>query len=395
MKICIFRHPESIHCRKWAISLAKEGFEIEIVYFEGDLDTWEPLPKYPDLEKAGVNVKMLKIRKTNINMLRRVEKHIARLPFLNPYHISQIKHFKKYLKETKPDILHSFGFDYYGFWGAKTNFSPHLATVLGSDISESKMGVSKRKRVMIASKTDAVHLHDKYGHERLVQLDAKPSKVYIHQWGVDCSFYNPKLRSKEIRKKVIGSSQYLITCVRNLYPTYSLAIFLKAAQKILEKHPQSHFLLIGKGPQKKELEDYAAELEIKNKVTFTGGLPSEKVADLLASSDIVVDTYQADNGGGGIGIGVLEAMACGVPPVIVANPWVESMIKEHGIGRKYKGGDASDLALKVITLLNDPLKKSIGKKCRETVLTHYNWQNSVRFIENAYHELKNNNDDSG
>ena len=388
MKICIFRHPETIHCRKWAISLAKEGFEIEIVYFEGDLDAWDSLPNFPDLEKAGVSVKMLKIRKTNINLLRRIEKHAARLPFFNPYHKLQIKEFKKYLKETNPDILHSFGFDYYGFWGTKTNFSPHLATVLGSDISEPNMSISKKKRVMVAAKANAVHLHDKYGYDRLLQLNAKPTKAYIHQWGVDSSFYNPKLRSEEIRKEIMGNSQFLITCVRNLSPIYNLNIFLKSAQRILKSHPQSHFLLIGKGSQKNELEKYAVDLGIKNQVTFTGGVSSEKVATLLACSDIVVDTYQAENGGGGIGMGVLEAMASGVPPIIVSNPWIDTMMKKHRIGHKYIGGDALDLASKLVTLLDNPQRKTLGKKCREVVLEHYNWQNSIKYIKNIYQELK-------
>jgi glycosyltransferase involved in cell wall biosynthesis len=387
MKICIFRHPETIHVRKWAVSLAEEGFEVSIAYFEGDLDAWEPLPVFSDLEKAGVKVEMLKIRKTKIGILRKIEKRLIRLPFLNPYSNFQTKAFKDYLKRTNPDILHSFGFDYYGFWGVRTGFSPHLATVLGSDISEPEMSYSKKNRIITAANADCIHLHDKYGQKRLLQLGAKPTNFHIHQWGVDTHFYNPKFRSEKIRKEFLGDSKFLITCIRNLRPLYNLHIFLRAAHKILESHPQIHFLLVGKGSQRKELENLVMELGIENQVTFTGGVSSKEVATFLACSDVVVDTYQAKHGGGGIGMGILEAMASGVPPVTVSNPWIDNLMTKYEFGYRYKGGDVSDLVSKLIRLLENPQRKVLGKKCREVVLENYDWQNSINQIKNLYDEL--------
>jgi len=387
MKICIFRHPETIHCRKWAVSLAEAGFEVNVVYFEGDFDSWEPLPVFSDLENAGVKVEMLEIRKTNINILRKIEKRLIRLPFLNPYHNLQIKIFNEYLKRTSPDILHSFGFDYYGFWGVKTGFSPHLATVLGSDISEPKMSSSKKKRIITAAKADCIHLHDRYGQKRLLQLNAKPSKSFFHQWGVDTNLYNPKSRVENIRKKVLGDGKFLVTCVRNLRPLYNLHIFLRAAHKILETHSNVRFLLIGQGPQRKELENLVMELGIEKQVIFTGGIDSKGVAIFLACSDAIVDTYQAKHGGGGLGMALLEAMASGVPPVIVSNPWIKDLMTKYEFGYRYKGGDVSDLVSKLIKLLDNPKRKALGKKCREVVLENYDWQNSMVQIKNIYNEL--------
>jgi len=388
MKICIFRHPETIHVRKWAVSLSEAGFEVNLVYFEGDLDTWNLLPIFPDLEDAGVKVEMLKIRKMRIAFLQKIEKRLVRLPFFNPYINIQTKAFKCYLKRTKPDILHSFGFDYYGFWGVRTGFSPHIATVLGSDISEPEMNSSKKNRVIMAANADCIHLHDKYGQKRLLELGAKPAKVHIHQWGVDTNFYNPKFRLENIRKEIIGDSKFLITCVRNLRPLYNLHAFVNAASKILKLHPKTHFLLVGEGSQRKELENLVKKLRIESQVTFTGGVSSKEVAIFLACSDIVVDTYQAKHGGGGIGMGLLEAMASGVPPVTVSNPWIDNLMTKYDLSHSYKGGDVTDLVSKVVMLLEDPKRKALGKKCREVVFENYNWQKSIDHIKNLYDELK-------
>lgn len=387
MKICVFRHPETIHVRKWAISLAEAGFKVNLVYFEGDLDSWEPLPVFSDLEKAGVNVEMLEIRKSKRLFFKKIEKRLVRLPFFNPYYNHKINIFKNYLKRTQPDILHSFGFDYYGFWGSKADFSPHIATVLGSDISESKMTTSKKKRIITAANADCIHLHDKYGQKRILELGANPRKVHIHQWGVDTKFYNPNFKSEKVRKTIIGDNKFLITCIRNLNPLYNLPIFLNAAHKILQSHPKTHFLLVGEGEQRKELENLAIGLGIETQVTFTGGVSSKRVATFLACSDIVVDTYQTKHGGGGIGMGLLEAMASGVPPVTVSNPWIDDFMTTHNVGHKYKGGDVSDLVSKLVKLLDDHRRKILGEKCREVVLKHYNWQDSINKIKVLYNEL--------
>lgn len=387
MRICILRHPATVHCRRWAVAFASREHTVQVAYFEGDLDTWEPLPPFPDLEEAGVTVEMLPIRRTGSVLARKVERQLVKLPFLNPYNAVRVAALRGFLERMQPDVLHSLGLDYYGYWGARSGFRAHLATALGSDIAEPGMGRAQRRRLAVACGASCVHLHDNLGRQRLAELGCDPRRIHLHQWGVDTDSFNPRLRSERLRGQLLGDGELLVTCVRNLRPLYDLPTLLRAAPAVLAKLPQTRFLLVGEGPQRRELAALAGELGIEEQIQFAGGVDYSMVAQLLACSDAVVDTLHGRLGGGGLGMALLEAMASAVPPVIAAGPWADGVVVEGKTGYQFRGGDANDLARKLLALLRNPKRQTLGQRCREMVLQCFDWAQSVTEIETLYGEL--------
>lgn len=381
MRICILRHPSTIHCRRWAVAFANRGHDVQIVYFEGDLDTWGPLPVFSDLDAAGVNVEMLTIRRTQKRMTRNVERQLMKFPFLNPYDEIRVAALKEYLGRARPDVMYSLGLDYYGYWGARSEFAPHLAAALGSDIANPEMGSAQRKRLAIACGATCIHLHDDYGHKRLAELGCEPQQVHLNQWGVDTDHFNPSLRSDKIREQLLGDGDFLITCIRNLKSLYDLPTLLRAVPAVLAELPGTRFLLIGEGAERSKLTAIATELGIRQQVTFAGDVEHDKVAQLLACSDVMVDAIHSRPGGGGLGMALLEAMSSGVPLVIAAKPWAKGVVIEGETGYQFQGGDASDMAAKMLTLLKNPERLAIGQRCREMALQRFNWEQTVTEIE--------------
>ncbi len=239
----------------------------------------------------------------------------------------------------------------------------------------------------IACGASCIHLHDEYGRQRLAELGCEPQRVHLHQWGVDAESFNPRLRSDKMREQLLGDGKLLVTCVRNLRPLYDLPTLLRAVPAVLAELPQSRFLLVGEGLQRRELEALAVDLGIQEQVTFAGGVDRDMVAQLLACSDAVVDTIHSRPGGGGLGMALLEAMASGAPPVIAAKPWADGVVVEGETGYQFHGGDAADLTEKLLTLLRNPERRALGQRCREMVLRRFNWEQSVTEIESLYREL--------
>jgi glycosyltransferase involved in cell wall biosynthesis len=75
----------------------------------------------------------------------------------------------------------------------------------------------------------------------------------------------------------------------------------------------AELLVIGDGPHRTALERQTAELGLSSNVTFTGQIEHTKLEDQLVRSQAFVFTGLREFGGGV----VLEAMANGLPPIVV------------------------------------------------------------------------------
>ncbi len=100
--------------------------------------------------------------------------------------------------------------------------------------------------------------------------------------------------------------------VGRLVPLKGVDLVLEAAAPLL-RAGQASLLLIGDGPQRSRLVDLATRLGASAQVEFAGHLPHDAVAARLAEAHVFAFPSLREFGGGA----VLEAMACGLAPVVV------------------------------------------------------------------------------
>src|SRR5438034_1847334 len=81
--------------------------------------------------------------------------------------------------------------------------------------------------------------------------------------------------------------------------------------KLLQRHPDLVYLIVGDGTDRARLEDLVKHRHLENHVRFAGYIPdSEKAAHYR-----LADAYVMPSKGEGFGIVLLEALACGIPVV--------------------------------------------------------------------------------
>ncbi len=136
----------------------------------------------------------------------------------------------------------------------------------------------------------------------------------------------------------------------------NLRLVAAAFRQVHAANPDVHFILVGDGPFRRELEGLFRGLP----ATFTGFLDGADLAHALASADVKVFPSTTDTWGNA----PLEAQASGLP-VIVSNVGGPCELMEDGrTGLVVSGRDVAGLATAMTSLLDPELRRRMGAAAR-------------------------------
>lgn len=153
-------------------------------------------------------------------------------------------------------------------------------------------------------------------------------------------------------------------------------ILLKAAANLDKK--RWRLRVVGDGDLRPEYEKLADDLDIKDRVTFSGRLSDESLIRALQDSDLLI--LPSINSNEAFGIVLIEALACGVPLIASDLPGVRSVFKEGREGLLVKPGDIADLSAKLKYIAqNEKKRREMAQAARRLAEIKYSeqvWQKS-------------------
>jgi glycosyltransferase involved in cell wall biosynthesis len=123
--------------------------------------------------------------------------------------------------------------------------------------------------------------------------------------------------------------------------------FLRSAREILDKGHEAFFVVAGQGRENMRLRRLAKELDLTRKLTFVTDFSDNY--EVLRAFDIFVNPSLRE----GLGLTVLQAMACGVPTVSTASGGIHTFVTEGETGLMVPQQDAAAIAMAVIRLIED------------------------------------------
>jgi len=130
------------------------------------------------------------------------------------------------------------------------------------------------------------------------------------------------------------------------------------------------------------MKDLAGELRIGGSVDFRGHV--DQVTDWLSLADIFVLPSLQE----GMPNALLEAMACGLPPVATRIGGVEDIVIDGENGVLAEPGDAASLAIGLRRLLADEgLRSNIAAQALQTIRESYTIDNAVPRYLGLYQRL--------
>lgn len=197
-------------------------------------------------------------------------------------------------------------------------------------------------------------------------IDQQPIKTELEYW-------TPNRLSAFSRANGLSSARVLLACTR-----LSDKVRLHEAIRAMAEPdmPQDVILaVIGDGPLREELMKLAKDTGVEKKIRWLGAMfDQHDMAPWFLSAKLFV--YP-----GPVGLGVLHAMAYGLPAVLNdTHNSTEAEAFENGkCGLMFKEFDVADLAKTIQTLLNDERNTNLmGEYAQRRVFKYYTMDNMVR-----------------
>jgi glycosyltransferase involved in cell wall biosynthesis len=158
--------------------------------------------------------------------------------------------------------------------------------------------------------------------------------------------------------------------------------FIEASKKVITKFPNVQFVLVGDGPLRKQFENMAEELGVKQNLHFLG--KKHGIPHILSSLDISVLCSTSE----GFSNVILESMAAGKPVVASNVGGSPEMVIDGQTGYLVPSADSDALAKAIMKLLNDPIKaKDMGVWGKRMVEEKFSIEKMVKSYEGIYQSL--------
>ncbi|MEW5910692.1 MAG: glycosyltransferase, partial [Thermodesulfobacteriota bacterium] len=224
------------------------------------------------------------------------------------------------IKGKKLRVVHTFhGHIFEGYFSkAKSMFFVWIERLLGR-MSDAIVAISP---------TQKKDLVEKY---RI----APANKIKTIELGFDLDPFLKSAALKGLFRKSIGidDGTILIGIIGRLVPIKNHEMFLKAAKKLIEQHPDRYikFVIIGDGELREELEYKCREYNLTGHVKFCGWV--RDVAMVYADLDILALTSINE----GTPVSIIEAMASSVPVIATDVGGVRDLL-----GMPYHSGNSNE-----------------------------------------------------
>ena len=140
----------------------------------------------------------------------------------------------------------------------------------------------------------------------LVGLNVEPGRITVLRNGVDLDMFHPP-RDREALRRQQGIHRTTLLSVGNLIRGKGHDLVIRALQEL----PGTELVIIGSGEEDAALRQLAASSGVADRVTFTGTLAHDRLAEYYGAADVLVLASRRE----GWANVLLESMACGTPVV--------------------------------------------------------------------------------
>lgn len=362
-----------------AKNLADLGHDVSV------FTIFKNIKKAPDISRGNFTI----VSSPSLPALIYPNERLAFLPFI----------FLNRLKKFKPDIIHThtpFMLGWEAVWGAKIfkipiigthhTFYDHYLKHVKMDYEWAKK-ISWKYTIGYYNRCDLILSPSQSLAKTLISKGLK-KPVAVLRNSINTNLFRPVsgLTAKNNLKKRFGINGRSLVHMGRLSYEKSIDQIVKSFALMLKKAPDLKLMLVGDGPERKNLEKMTEDLGIKNNVIFTGSLYGKELVEALQTNDVFLTASKSEN----MPLSVLEVMAVGLPVITVKEKGLAEIIKENINGFFAQTDDSENIAQKTLELLTKPeLVKKFSQASRQMAL-EYSEEKVAALLEESYKKILKN-----
>jgi len=200
-------------------------------------------------------------------------------------------------------------------------------------------------------------------------------KIEILPEGVDLESFNPNRDYSEIINRYNLGDYHIIFSSGRMVERKGFKYLIEAIPYVLREYPKTKLIIGRDGPERNNLEKLSIDLGIEENIIFPGIISNEDFPKFMALANVFVLPSIVDRTGDteGLGLVLLEAMACGTPVIGTNVGGIPYIIKNGVNGYLVEQKNPEQLAKGITRLFNDALGKTIGDAGKKHIEENFTW----------------------
>jgi len=299
---------------------------------------------------------------------------------------------RKYLEETKFDILHGTAGTYP--YSELRNRRPVIVQPFGLEPFKMKgvKGILQRLLFYKVSEknlqnADAIASEGVLQTREIVQLFSNigEDKIFYLPVGVNLDLIKQYISTSNISRRDynLQDADIVLINVNRLAPNKGVTYLIEALGILNYIYKvNTKLIIVGSGPEENKIKKTIKDLDLENKVIHLKGVSDIKMFQLYTLADISVTPTLYE----GLPTVVLEAMACGKPIVATKISEIPQVVKDGINGLLVPPANPAAIAKAIIEIYDKNIYTKMGRLSRK-IVRKYNWSKVAKLAINKYEEL--------
>ncbi|WP_337290584.1 glycosyltransferase [Candidatus Methylomirabilis sp.] len=296
------------------------------------------------------------------------------------------------LQQHKPDIIQSHGArpNFYAALAGRWAGVPVIVSTIHNSLYDYPISSMRRslyllgERLTFALSDQILCVANALAQDLIGRSGRDPAKIQVIRNGVDLEAFDPKTIDGSTVRREFGleKDSPLIGIVGRMTPQKGYHDLLTALVHIRAAVPTVKALIVGDGPLRAELMQYAKAQHLEECCIFAG--MREDIPVLIAALNVVALPSLSE----GLPFVLLEAMAMGKPVVATRVNGVSEVVEDGVTALLVPPQAPQMLARAVIALLvNKELGNRLGEVARQHVERHFSLALMIQRVERLYEKL--------
>jgi len=219
--------------------------------------------------------------------------------------------------------------------------------------TDGNLGSKRRQFLLAADKVVAV---SSFTCDAMSAMDVPPESMVLIPNGVDIDRFTPGARDPELIARHGLQGKQVILTVGRLVPRKGADMAVRAMKQVVARRPNVHYLIVGDGEIRTELEQLIATEGLNEWVTLVGKVSDDELLAYLRLCDLFLmpNRTMPDGDTEGFGLVFREANACRKPVIGGRAGGAVEAVDEGVSGLLVDGYKPDEIAAAVERLLGDP-----------------------------------------